>query len=101
MAEYTEDEIVTRIKEIDTEIRLMLITGVSGGRGASPPTYKIGDKSVDFTAKLTALQAQRKLYTEELGRVAGGTHEVWQPMDYEVDQTGHQLGDQLDGDEFD
>ena len=101
MAEdYTADELITRIKAIDTEIELHLMSTVSGGPAKrSPLDYRLGDKTVDITSRIKLLQSQRKVYTDELTMVAGGTSEKVTPSDYEMNDLGEQLGDVIKGNE--
>ena len=98
--DYTSDELITRIKALDTEIeKLILSTATGGPAGRTPLDYWIGEKKVNISGRVRLLQAQRKVYEKQLQAVGGGTSEKVTVADYDMNDLGEQLGDEITGNE--
>jgi hypothetical protein len=100
MAQYTEDELIAKIRAIDTEIeRLLLSTAVGGPGGRTPLKYRIGSKEVDITSRVELLQKQRRLYEDMRSEIISSPVVVTTIPDYNMSRYGEQLGEYQDGDD--
>jgi hypothetical protein len=98
--DYTQDELITKVKAIDDEIeRLILSTATGGPAQRTPLDYWIGEKKVNISGRVRLLQAQRKVYEKQLERVGGGVSEKVTAADYDMNDLGEQLGDEITGNE--
>lgn len=97
---YTESEVWTRIRAIDTELDKLLLSSTTGGPSLRTPLkYRLGEKDFDITSRVKALQEEKRLLIQQLKRSADGVGEDWTPVDNEIDDVGKQLGDVIDGSE--
>lgn len=97
---YTTAEIWTRIRAIDTELDKLLLSSTSGGPALRTPLdYTLGEKKIDLSSRVKALQSEKQLLMSQLAASADAPVEKWTPVDYEVNAHGEQLGDEIDGSE--
>ena len=89
---YTEAEIWTKIRTIDTEMESVR---------TKAPKYRIGEKEFDRGAQLKSLMEQRVFWAgqaKEYGSSSGATQIATVP-DYDMDRFGIQYGTTLDGED--
>lgn len=100
MAEYTETQLVAKIQAIDTEIEKHLLSTATGGPAVRAPLdYKLGEKTIWIKSRIELLQKQREVYVKHLESIGAGVNEVATPPDYQMADTGEQLGDVVTGNE--
>ena len=88
---YTESEIWTKIRALDTEIATLR---------AKPLNYKIGDKTVNRDVQLEMLLRERSMWKTDLEGVGSANVSIKTIIpDNEQDRYGNQCGDFIDGDD--
>ena len=98
--EYTEDQLLTFIQDIDTELRKLLLSSQSGGPSLRLPLdYSLGEKRFNLTSRVEALLKLRKTYVDYLMATGAGINEIPIPPDYDMTDLGEQLGDEITGNE--
>jgi len=70
MAELTQDQIITKINDIDTAIATVISELATSGAGnVANLSYTIGSKTVDGTGRLKQLIEMREMYQKLLNKI--------------------------------
>ena len=95
MAELTEDDIISKINTIDTQIAT-IVTALTGGTTAAEYVdYTMGDKTIAGSQKLEQLMKLRETYQ---GLLNNFPKEVTRVHGYDVDRDGTDNSD-FEGDQ--